>query len=342
MTADDSAGVSASYLRRLLTNEFEKAFAVLAAAKLGVVDVLADGPVEISELAQRTDTHAPSLQRLMRALAGFDLVQQDADGRYSITALAEELPGQAPNSLRRQASWTATQEYLRSWSGLADSVRTGQPAFERIYGQPFFGYLDAHPRLAEIFNDVMTSSNDQDEVDAIVSGHDFGRYRKVVDVGGGRGAILASILHRHPDVFGVLHDSPQVIDNTEPVFDELVAANRATKMPSDFFKSVPSGGDAYVLKYILHDWDDAAAVKILTNCRQAMAAGASVLLVELIRPPGKQTEAVSQLDLTMLVFLHGRERSEAEYAELLDRADLQLVRTTQTAFRYSILEAIAR
>ncbi|HEY5844707.1 MAG TPA: methyltransferase [Mycobacterium sp.] len=225
---------------------------------------------------------------------------------------------------------------------MADSVRTGQPAFEQIYGQPFFGYLDTHPRLAQIFNDVMTSSSDQDEVDAIVSSHDFGRYHKIVDVGDGRGAILASILHRHPDVFGVLQDSRQVIDNTEPVFDELVAANRATKMASDFFQSLPTGGDAYALKLIVHDWDDNAAVTILRNCRQAMAAGASVLLVELIRPPGKQTAAVSQFDLTMLVFLHGHERSESEYVELLERADLQLVHTTPTRLQFSVLEAIAR
>jgi len=277
----------------------------------------------------------------MRALASRNVVREEVDERFSLTELGAPLAGNAPDSLRREALWRASEGYLRTWGSLAQTVRSGEPGFEHVFGEPFFDYLGHNAQLAEVFNDVMTESSENDDADAIVDSHDFGRYHQVVDVGGGRGALLGSILNRHAHVSGVLYDISDVIGTTEDSFNGFVRAGRANKIAGNFFESVPSGGDAYVLKFIVHDWDDAAATKILKNCREAMNDGASVLLVEVIRPPDRLSPEVSFLDLTMMLFLHGRERTEAEYSRLLSNAGLRLLKTTATASGYSILQARA-
>jgi hypothetical protein len=312
---------------------------VLLAAKLGLADLLNDGPVSIGDLARATDTHPGSLYRLMRALASREVFSEDADGRFSLTGMADPLRSDAPNSARTWALFSGSEANLLTWANLEHSVRTGRPAFEHVYGKAWFDYLDEQPDLAAIFNDLMTGET-TDEAAAIVAAHDFSSYQRIVDVGGGHGALLALILDRHPHASGVLFDLPQVIASARGPLDLHFAQRRATKTAGDFFDAVPPGGDAYVLKYIVHDWDDDRAVTILTNCRQAMAEDGRVLLAEMVLPPRNVPSPAKWLDLTMLLYFHSRERTEAEYRELLRQAGLQLVTVTPTASPFSILEAV--
>jgi hypothetical protein len=223
---------------------------------------------------------------------------------------------------------------------LTHTVRSGDCSFEHVNGQPFFDYLASHPDLARVFDDVMTANSRQDEGEAIAASHDFGAYRQLVDVGGGHGALLTLILNRHPGLSGVLFDAPDVIASTDETFDRLVTAGQATKVSGNFFHAVPAGGDAYVLKFIVHDWDDEPAVTILRNCREAMHEDGKVVLIEIIRPAGQPLPESSFLDLTMLLFLHGRERTEAEYRRLLEHAGLRLHKITPTASPFSVIEAV--
>jgi spermidine synthase len=166
--------------------------------------------------------------------------------------------------------WSGSEAYWRTWGDLGYSVRTGEPAFDHVHGKPFFDYLAEDPALAKIFNDVMTSAS-SDEGAAIAAAHDFSRYRRIVDIGGGHGALLAAILDHYPDPSGVLFDLPDVVKTAHGAIDRHIATGRAKKVEGDFSQAVPDGGDAYLLKWIIHDWDDESAVLILTNCRTAMA-----------------------------------------------------------------------
>jgi O-methyltransferase domain len=340
--ADTRAGDEppAAYLQRVLSGELEFAFAIIAATQLGIADCLQDDPRSIDDLAARTSTHAPSLRRLMRALASRGVFVEDRDGRFSLTELGQPLRTDAPESMRPQALWTGSEEFLRTWAALAHSVRTGESAFAHLHGKPFFSHLGEQPEFARLFNDVMTRASEADDIRSIVDSYDFGRFHKVVDVGGGHGSLLKLMLDRYPNLTGVLYDIPEVVAGTHESFDQLVTRGRARKIGGDFFESVPHGGDAYVLKFIVHDWDDDSATRILHNCRDAMREHAKVLIIEIVLPSGNTSPDASFLDLTMLLFTSGRERTEAEYAELLRRAGLQLTGVTRTGSTFSVIEAV--
>lgn len=328
----------ASYLRQLI-DDMRFMHAIYVAAQLGIADLLKDGPRSIPDIADATGTHSPSLYRMMRALASRGMFSEGTDRRFSLTILAEPLRSDSPNSIRASALLVGSEAYLRTWANLSYSVRTGQPAFEYLYGKAWFDYLSEHPVLAQIFNDAM-SSGSANVGAAIVDSHDFSGYRKIVDVGGGHGALLALILDRNVTASGVLFDTPEVIASTKGAIDDYIAQGRAEKVTGSFFEAVPQGGDAYVLKYIVHDWDDDRAVAILKNCRQAMSENGRVLLVEIVIPPGNVPSPGKFLDLTMLLFFHSRERTEAEYRDLLRQAGLELINVTPTASPFSIIEAV--
>ena len=334
---DMSALEPAEYLRRLF-DDVEFSYLVVMAAQLGVADLLAFGPRSIADLSAATGVDAQSLYRVLRALASRGLFREEGDKRFSLTPLADPLRQDAPHSIRGQALWSGSDAYRRTWGDLAYSVRTGEPAFDHVYGKPFFDYLAEQPALAKIFNDVMTSDS-SDEGAAIAAAHDFSRYRRIVDVGGGHGALLAAILDRYPGPLGVLFDLPDVVETARGAIDRHIAAGRVEKVAGDFSEAVPDAGDAYVLKWIVHDWDDEAAIRILANCRTAMAPAGKVLLVEVVVPQGTAGYDATSLDTAMLVFTGSRERTEGEYLGLLHRAGLTLVKTTPTASPFSILEA---
>ena len=329
----------AAYLSQLIGNT-GFVHAILVAANLGLADLLKDGPLSIADLAEATGTHARSLYRMLRALASRGIFSEDADGRFSLTALADPLRSDAPDSIHNWALFVGSEAELQTWAHLSYSVRTGKPAFEHIFGKGWFDYLDEQPEMAQIFNHLMTGGSTSDAA-AIIEAYDFSVYRKIVDVGGGHGALLAHILAQNPQSSGVLFDAPSVIVGATGAIDTHVDQGRAEKVAGNFFEAVPNGGDAYVLKYIIHDWDDERAVMILKNCRQAMAENGRVLLVEMVIPAGNAPSPGKFLDLEMLLYFHSRERTEAEYRDLLQQAGLELITITPTASPFSIIEAAA-
>ncbi len=327
----------AVYLSQLIGNT-GFVHAILVAANLGLADLLKDGPLSIADLAEATGTHARSLYRMLRALASRGIFSEDADGRFSLTALADPLRSDAPDSIHNWALFVGSEAELQTWAHLSYSVRTGKPAFEHIFGKGWFDYLDEQPEMAQIFNHLMTGGSTSDAA-AIIEAHDFSVYRKIVDIGGGHGALLAHILEQNPQSSGVLFDAPSVIAGATGAIDTQVNQGRAERVAGNFFEAVPNGGDAYVLKYIIHDWDDERAIVILKKCRQAMAENGRVLLVEMVIPAGNAPSPGKFLDLEMLLYFYSRERTEAEYRDLLQQAGLELITITPTASPFSILEA---
>ncbi len=327
----------AAYLSQLIGNT-GFVHAILVAANLGLADLLKDGPLSIADLAEATGTHDRSLYRMLRALASRGIFSEDADGRFSLTALADPLRSDAPDSIHNWALFVGSEAELQSWAHLSYSVRTGKPAFEHIFGKGWFDYLDEQPEMARIFNHLMTGGSTSDAA-AIVEAHDFSVYRKIVDIGGGHGALLAHILEQNPQSSGVLFDAPSVIAGATGAIDTQVNQGHAERVAGNFFEAVPNGADAYVLKYIIHDWDDERAIMILKNCRQAMAENGRVLLVEMVIPAGNAPSPGKFLDLEMLLYFYSRERTEAEYRDLLQQAGLELITMTPTASPFSIIEA---
>ena len=327
----------AAYLSQLIGNT-GFVHAILVAANLGLADLLKNGPLSIADLAEATGTHPRSLYRMLRALASRGIFSEEAHGRFSLTALADPLRSDAPDSIRTGALFAGSEAELQTWAHLSYSVRTGKPAFEHLFGKGWFDYLDEQPEMAQIFNDLMTGGSTSDAT-AIIEAHDFSVYRKIVDIGGGHGALLAHILDQNSQASGVLFDAPSVIAGANGAIDTQVNQGRAEKVAGNFFEAVPNGGDAYVLKYIIHDWDDEQAIIILKNCRQAMAENGRVLLVEMVIPAGNAPSPGKFLDLEMLLYFYSRERTEAEYCDLLQQAGLELITITPTVSPFSIIEA---
>jgi hypothetical protein len=307
-----------------LINGYQVSQAIHVAATLGVADELADGPRAIGDLASATATHAGALHRLLRALAAVDVVREEEDGRFGLTDLGEALRG----PVESWAAYIGRPSHWTTWGKLLHSVRTGENAFRAIHGVDVWEYRADRPEEAAIFDAAMTGFSRRVNA-AVAAAHEFGRYGVIVDVGGGRGALLAGILAGYPGVRGVLFDQPAVVAGAEPDGFEIVGGS--------FFESVPEGGDAYLLKSVLHDWEDEPAIEILRACRRAAGAGTALLVIE------RQfaLPATKLSDLNMLVGPGGRERTADEYAALLATAGYEFLGETPTAAGVSIFEARA-
>jgi hypothetical protein len=312
--------------------------AIYVAAKLGIADLLGEGPRTTAELAVSTQANEDALYRVLRALASIEVFEERDGGRFALTPLAECLRSGVPGSLRAFAIMLGEQEHRRAWDDVLHSVRTGEPAFDHVFGVPHFQYFSTNAAAAQVFNEGMASRASA-ENDAIVAAYDFSKPSTVVDVGGGQGTLLAAMLRDTPEVAGVLFDLPHVI-----------AAKRSEaqgkKEPplqlreGNFFESVPSGGDLYVLKKIIHDWDDVRATSILRNCRAAMSDNARLLVIDPVIPPGNERSFNKLLDLMMLIWTSGgRERTELEHRALLGRAGFETLRVIETNAPLLILEA---
>ncbi|MBV9356858.1 MAG: methyltransferase, partial [Chloroflexi bacterium] len=254
-------------------------------AKLGIADLLASGPKTCAELGQLTGSHAPSLYRALRALAAAGVFREQADGRFALTASAELLRSDAPGSVRGYAMMQGEDWIWDAWGRALHSVQTGEPAFEHLHGVDFFTYLDRHPEAAAVFNAGMTARAASADV-AVAHAYDFSGMHTIVDVGGGHGLLLASILEAHPAARGVLLDIPSVAEGARKRMAAAGLAQRCQVVGGDFFTSVPTGGDCYTLANVIHDWDDERAVAILRKCQHAMAAGGRVLIVEALLSTG--------------------------------------------------------
>ena len=312
---------------------------VYAAAKLGLPDLLKDGAKTTEELAAATSTHAPSLYRLLRALAGIGVFDEDKPRRFSLTPLGATLRTDVPGSLRFIAVEELGENHYPAWEKLLYSLNTGAIAFNHVYGKSKWQYMTEHAEEARTFDQAMSSFGGVAAA-AIVEAYDFSASQKIVDVGGGNGSLLAAILKPNPHVRGVLFDAPHVVEAARSYLESEGALSRCEVVGGDFFQSMPPA-DTYVLRWIIHDWDDERSVAILRNCRKGLSAAGKVLLVEAVLKPGRATTFAKFLDLNMLVMTGGLERTEAEYANLLSAAGLKLTRIIPTHTEMSVIEAIA-
>lgn len=312
--------------------------AITVAAQLGIADALANGPLPIDELADRVGADADALGRLLRALISRGIFRHRRDGRYELNSLADTLRSDAPVSMTWAAQFYGSAEQRERWTLLVDSVRTGNSVVPALRGKESFDYFAEEPELAELFNRTMTSISKLTDA-CVVAGYNFSGYRTIVDVGGGHGPLLAAILAATPTSRGVLYDLPVVVAQALSLLREHNVADRVRIAEGSFFDNVPSGGDAYVLKNIMHDWPDEKAVQILRNVRAAAGPRATVLLVELVIPDHDRDFPGKWADLEMLLNLAARERTAAEYRNLLSQAGFRMTRVVQTASPLSVVEA---
>jgi len=338
--SEDLTDAEAQAALQQMTNGYWATQIIYVAAKLGVADCLQAGPRTIEWLAQSTETHAPSLDRLMRALASLGVFRENDDGEYETTPLGRCLVRGSPGALRARAILNG-EEWYTAWGGLIRSVRTGETAFDQVVGMSFFEYLAANAEAEAVFNEAMASST-AGAARAVAAAYDFSGFGTFVDVGGGTGAFLATLLQANPHARGVLFDRSNVVAAARPLITSAGLADRCDAVGGDFFEGVPTDGDVYILSWIIHDWDDGRSITILKNCRRAMTQDARLLLIEQVLPPGNEPSLSKLYDIHMLVLSGGRERQAQEYRDLLAASDLQLARIIPTDVPRSIIEAVPR
>lgn len=310
---------------------------IRAVAILKVADLLAEGPRTIDDLAQKAKAHEPSLYRVLRTLASVGIFAETSGRNFELTPLGDLLRSDVPESMHDFAILQGEDWNWRGSGQLVHTVRTGEPAHDKVHGMKLFEFLQKNPTEGELFNRAMTSYSVA-TIPAIVGGYDFSNIRKLVDVGGGYGSLLAAILKANPRLHGVVFDLVAVVKGAG---DALAGAQDRTELiAGDFFESVPSDADAYILKNVIHDWDDDRARQILQNISYAMAPAAKVLIVDMIVPPGNEPGPAKLVDMQMIVTTGGKERSEAEFGELLSSAGLKLTRVLPTMSPMSIVEAV--
>ena len=315
--------------------------AVYAAAELGIADLLAEGPMSTEELARVTRTHEPSLYRVLRLLAALGVFDERYPRCFSLTVLGDRLGSGKPAGMRSWATFLDALGGVRPFEHILDTVKTGRPGFDAAFGMGIFDFLAQHPENAATFDAAM-SERTAAFAPSVAGTYDFSDMRTVVDVGGGRGTLLAEILRKHGHLHGVLLETPTVAARAEALLDAIEIADRSEVLAGDFFEQVPERADCYLLANVLHDWDDARATKILRNCRQSMARAGRVLIIErLIPDDGSDAVPALLSDINMLVLTGGRERSNDEYGELLRSAGLKLGSIQPVAFPYGVIEGLA-
>jgi hypothetical protein len=326
-----------------MINGFGLPRCIWVAAELGVADRLADAPMYVEDLAQAVGANSDALYRVLRALASAGIFEEVGQGRFAINRLADCLRSDAPLSMRPWAQYVGAEWYWQAWGSFMATVKNGKTIHENVHNRRFFQYYADNPGYTEMFDAAMSSVSALANP-AIVGGYDFSRLGSVVDLGGGEGALLAAVLHENPGVRGTLYDRAEVMTrarNGGPLAMPSIA-ERVTFATGDFFESVPSGHDAYLMKWILHDWDDAEAGIILGNVRRAAARGTRLIVAEMMVDDGNAPSAAKLLDLAMLGLTGGRERTEAGYRGLFSDAGFSLRRVFPTASPFSVMEAIAR
>ena len=322
-----------------MVNGFKVSQALHVVATFRIADILKNGPLSSDDLAAATGTHERALYRVLRALASVGVFREDADRHFTLTPLGHCLRSDAPEPVGPWAVYIGQPEYWQAWGHLLDSVRTGEHAFRYAHGMNTWEYYGCHQEAAAAFDHAMTSRSRR-QADVVLNACDFGQFECVVDVGGGQGAFLAAILAKHPSVRGVLFDQPNVVEGAAEVLRSSGVADRCQIAGGDFFEAVPSGGDAYVLKFVLHDWEDGPAGAILRNCRRAIAPKGRLLVIESAISPPNEGAAGKFLDLTMLVHTGGQERTREEWATLFAAAGFRLVGATPTEAQVNIIEGV--
>ncbi len=312
--------------------------AVTVVARLGIADVLTEGPHTIEAIAEKTGTHTQSLYRVMRALASVDVFIERDDRHFELTPKAAFLRTDHPQSLRAYALMMGNEWIWNSWAALETSVKTGEPAFEHVYGSPLFEYYKKNPEAGRSSSEGLRSRGQQED-EAVLRSYDFSFAKSVVDVGGGKAGLLKHIIATYPTMRGTLFDIPHVVDFAKSARHDGISA-RLEFIAGDFFTAVPSGRDLYVMKKVLHDWDDEQCIAILRNCRAAMPDHGRILIIDQVVPMGNGPSYAKLLDLLMLVLSGGRERTEQEHAGMLTAAGLRLARVIPLMSSLCIVEAV--
>jgi hypothetical protein len=321
-----------------LVDGFRVSQTIHAAVDLGIPDLLADGDRTADELADASGADASALYRLLRALASLGILHEADGRRFSLTELGQPLRGDVPGSLRGWVRLIGRDHMWRSWGNLANAVRAGENSFRALHGTDVWEWRADHPEESAIFDEAMMSLTVGANA-AILSAYDFGRFGTVVDVGGGNGTFLAAVLAAHPQLRGVVFDQEHVVSGAEPVLRAAGVLDRCEVVAGSFFTSVQEGGDAYVLKQIIHDWEDEESVAILRTCRAAMGPEAVALVIERDLGAPNENPAAKLSDLNMLVMPGGRERTQDEYKELFRQAGLRHVSTAAAANGDAVMEA---
>ena len=312
--------------------------AVSATARLGIPDHLHSGPKTVEELAHAVGAKPELLFRLMRATAGLGILAQTPDGKWEQTPMSDVLRSDAAETLRYFACLIADDWHVRALGSLDETIRTGEPAMDRIYGMPVFAYFEKDRKSAENFNRAMTSFSTL-EAPIIAKAYDFSKIHSLTDIGGGQGLFLATILERYPDMIGTLFELPQVVHGLaggplEPFRD------RVRVLEGDMFKSIPPGADAYIMKRIVHDWSDEQCGKVLSLCRAGVIGGGRLLVVDSVVPADAKYDPSKVMDLVMMLFSGGKERTEHEFSALFAASGWRLNRIIPTASPLSIIEGI--
>ena len=328
-TDSDSDGPDLIAALRDLLLGGERAAMVHTLVRCGIPDLLADGPLTTEQLAERSGTMPDMLGRLLRALAPSGLLDETGDGQWCLAPLGEWLRPDRPGSLHPLAVYASEPWMRAAWDRLEHGLRTGGVPFQAANGVPFFGYLDGNPEARRVFDSVMATQQTQ-RLTGLAEAYDWSRFRHVVDVGGGHGVLLFSLLRSCPTLKATVFDLPEVaaVARRHAVWEGL--ADRFAAVAGNFLDDTPPVGDAVILSRVLHDWPDEACARILRNCRAAMAASAELLILERVIGDGTGQRADKEADIHMHVVLGGKERTRAEFARLLADAGFALERVLET------------
>ncbi|PIG92423.1 methyltransferase [Gloeocapsopsis sp. IPPAS B-1203] len=325
-----------------MMNAYRLAQSISVVAKLGIADLLTQ-PQSITELAQTTATHEQSLYRLLRVLASFDIFTEDESGLFHLTPRGALLQSNVSNSLRDYAIVVGEMWHWRMWGGILHSFKTGEPAFDHLFGMEFEEYYQQNPEVAKNFDGAMVSALAMTDV-AILANYDFASFECIVDIGtGGQGdgKLIASILKNNSLQRGVYFDSPTRIEQVKRLVEVTGLSDRCEVVTGDVFASFPSGGNVYIIKNLIHDYDDDRAIAILKNCRQAIAEHGKLLLIEIVIPPGNEPSLGKILDVEALLMSTGAiERTEEQYREVLSASGFQLTNVISSKSPMSIIESI--
>lgn len=314
--------------------------AIYAAAKFAIADHLKDGPRSVGELATVSSTNPDALYRLLRALASVGIFAEGESRRFSLTPLAEPLRSDIPGSKRALALMSGDEQF-RAWSEIEHSVRTGKIAFDKVFGKPIFDYLGEHPEKARIFDAAMVGIHGR-ESSAVLDAYDLSGIGVIADIGGGNGSQITEILTKNTKLQGILFDLPHVIDRAKASIQASGLQDRCRLVSGSFFDAVPAGAGAYLLRHIIHDWDDDKCLTILRNCHRAMSSDSKLLVIESVIPSGNDPFHGKFLDLVMLLIPGGKERTQEEYQALFETAGFELTRIVPTGTEVSIVEGRKR
>ena len=323
------------HLSRILTSA-ALSRAVCSIAELGVADLIQAGqPQPVEHLARASKTHEPSLYRILRFLASHGLFQETANRHFDHTPLSAVLRTDAPGSYRAGAQMF--HHLFAGWDGLHHSIQTGEPGFNKVFGAPIFDYIQAHPEMGPIFDAGMTSLNTY-ETSAMLNAYDFTGINLLADIGGGNGSLLSAVLPRYPQMKAILFDLGHVAGRAKENLKAAGLAERCSVIEGSFFKGIPAGADAYFFRHIIHDWTDEQCMQILGHCRKVIPANGKLMIADCVVPAGNAPSPAKNMDMTMLAFPGGQERTEAQFRSLLKASGFELKSITPTTAAISVVE----